>query len=224
MIAEDDANFGMMLKIFLEMQDFQVMLCQNGQQALHALRGQAFDLCVLDVMMPVLDGFALAENLSKTQPETRFVFLTAKALKEDQLRGYQLGASDYLIKPFDPEILLVKIRLLLQKRLAATAPKVFRIGQYVFDPEKRYIVLEGKEQKLSPKESDLLWLLCEKNGGVLTHEEALMKVWGNDDYFTKQSMNVFVTKLRKMLSADPANLIQIENLHAKGFALKVQKK
>ena len=223
LIAEDDTNFGMMLKFFLEINGFQVTLCEDGNLAVHAFRENDFDLCILDVMMPHLDGFTAAENIVKVNKNVPFVFLTAKALKEDQVRGYKLGASDYLIKPFDPEILLLKINVLIKDRKAetSTAPLLFQIGNFRFDYEKRTLTLLEKVEKLSPKEADLLKILCEKQNEILSHEEALIKIWGNDDYFTKQSMNVFITKLRKYLSQDADNEIEIENLHSKGFILKV---
>jgi len=223
LIAEDDENFGMMLRIYLEMNGYKVSLCKNGQLALSAFQTEQFDLCILDVMMPLLDGFTLAEKLVRSQKKTPFVFLTAKSLKEDQINGYKLGASDYLIKPFDPEILLLKLNLILQNSDRTTAVQKFQIGNFVFDYAKRLLTLQGIGQKLSPKEAELLKLLIEKRGEVLTHEEALMKIWKNDDFFTKQSMNVFITKLRKYLHKDIEYNIQIENLHSTGFVLSCHK-
>jgi two-component system, OmpR family, response regulator len=221
LIAEDDANFGMMLKIFLEMNGFAATLCADGEQAEQAFRENRFDLCILDVMMPHQDGFTVAEAIANSRKDTPFVFLTAKGLKEDQIKGYQLGASDYLVKPFDPEILLLKINVLLRNTgQGAQAKSVYQIGSYAFDSERRTLSLQGAEQRLSPKEAELLKLLCERQNEVLLHEEALLKIWQNDDYFTKQSMNVFITKLRKYLAEDPAYRIEIENLHGKGFILK----
>ncbi len=225
LIAEDDANFGMMLKIYLQMHGLQITLCENGPLAVQAFQAQSFDLCILDVMMPHLDGFSVAEVIAKSGSATPFVFLTAKALKEDQIKGYQLGAVDYLIKPFDPEILLFKINVLLQKRGAPDKDnKALQIGNYVFDYEKRNLRLGPHTEKLSPKEAELLKLLGERQGELLLHEEALLKIWQNDDYFTKQSMNVFITKLRKYLAHDPENRIEIANLHGKGFVLGVEKR
>lgn len=226
LLAEDDVNFGMMLKFFLEMNGFQIMLCENGNLAVEAIRDNDFDLCILDVMMPYLDGFTVAETIVKRQKNVPFVFLTAKTFKEDQIKGYKLGASDYLIKPFDPEILLLKINVLLNKKEASSGQKsitFFQIGSFEFDYEKRLLSLGAKVEKLSPKESELLKLLCEKQGEILSHEEALIKIWKNDDYFTKQSMNVFITKLRKYLAQDADYQIEIENLHSKGFLLKTSK-
>ncbi len=225
LLAEDDANFGMMLKIFLEMNGFTVTLCADGEQAVRAFRQGNYDLCILDVMMPQADGFSVAETIVGSRKNTPFVFLTAKSLKEDQIKGYQIGAADYLVKPFDPEILLLKIRALLrQNGTPNPSLGLHQIGNYMFDYERRMLVLQGREQRLSPKEAELLQLLCERREEVLLHEEALLKIWQNDDYFTKQSMNVFITRLRKYLANDPTHHIEIENLHSKGFMLKVNVK
>ncbi|GAB4408703.1 MAG: response regulator transcription factor [Microscillaceae bacterium] len=222
LLAEDDANFGLMLKIFLEMNGFVVTLCENGQQAYEAYQKQSYDLIILDVMMPQMDGYSLAEKLATQAHKPPFVFLTAKALKEDQIRGYELGAADYLIKPFDPEILLLKVKVLLRKAsLPNSQPLFFKLGHLAFDYSKRLLRGPHLNQKLSPKEAELLRLLCEKQNEVLTYEEALLKIWKNDDYFTRQSMNVFITKLRKYLGQDDQIPIEIENLHSKGFMLKV---
>ncbi|NJL11795.1 MAG: response regulator transcription factor [Microscillaceae bacterium] len=221
LLAEDDANFGLMLKIFLEMNGYDVTLCENGQQAYEVFQKQNYDLMILDVMMPQLDGYSLAEKLATQSHKPPFVFLTAKALKKDQIRGYELGAADYLIKPFDPEILLLKVKVLLRKASSPhTQPLFFKLGQLAFDYPKRLLTGPHLSQKLSPKEAELLRLLCEKQNEVLTYEEALLKIWKNDDYFTRQSMNVFITKLRKYLGQDSQNSIEIENLHSKGFVLK----
>lgn len=224
LLAEDDANFGMMLRIFLEMNGFQITLCENGARAVQSFKESEFDLCILDVMMPHLDGFTVAETIADSRKKIPFVFLTAKGLKEDQIKGYQLGASDYLIKPFDPEILLLKINVLLRNnsQLESTN-RIFQIGNYTFDYEHRILALSEQKQKLSPKESELLKLLCDRHEEILSHEEALIKIWKNDDYFTRQSMNVFITRLRKYLSNDPNYNIEIENLHNKGFVLKWSK-
>lgn len=223
LIAEDDANFGMMLKIFLEMNTFQVRLHADGEAAYRAFQQETFDLCIFDVMMPLVDGFTLAEKVVRQGAGIPFVFLTAKALKEDQIRGYKIGASDYLIKPFDPEILLLKLEVLLRRQESEPAQTaVFSIGNFTFDYTRRTLVIGEEQERLSPKEAELLKLLCEKQGQVLPHAEAMLKIWKNDDYFTKQSMNVFISKLRKYLSKDPENQIEIENLHSTGFLLRVK--
>jgi two-component system OmpR family response regulator len=222
LLAEDDTNFGMMLKIFLEMNQYEVTLCDNGEKAWQAFQLQKFDACIFDVMMPILDGFTLGEKVAQTHSQTPFIYLTAKALKDDQIKGYKIGASDYLIKPFDPEILLLKLQVLLQNKAgqASSTSPTFTLGNYTFDTATRALTIGDKHEKLSPKEAELLQLLCEKQGNILTHEEALVKIWHNDDYFTRQSMNVFITKLRRYLSQD--SRISIENLHSKGFVLVVK--
>ena len=224
LIAEDDANFGMMLKIFLEMNGYRVHLCGDGEKAYQAFKENHFDIGIFDVMMPLVDGFALAERISKINKNLPFVFLTAKALKEDQIRGYKIGALDYLIKPFDPEILLLKLNVLLpiSEKTNASDRLSFTIGSFIFDYPKRTLKLDGEVKKLSPKEAELLRLLCEKNGEVLPHTEAMVKIWKNDDYFTKQSMNVFISKLRKYLSKDKSHQIEITNLHSTGFILQIR--
>lgn len=223
LLVEDDANFGLMLKVFLEMNGYQVTLCNDGAAALATLQANAFSLGVFDIMMPVMDGYTLAEKVVKAHPELPFIFLTAKALKEDQIAGYKMGAKDYLLKPFDPEILLLKIQVLLkshEKEALATA--VFTLGNFTFDASKRLLVLGEDAEKLSPKESELLKLLCEREGQLLPHSEAMHKIWKNDDYFTKQSLNVFISKLRKYLSKDTAHRIEIKNLHSSGFLLEIE--
>jgi len=222
LIAEDDSNFGMVLKSYLAINDFEVTLLPTGTEALSYFKRKKYDLCILDVMMPDMDGFTLAEQIKEIDDTIPFMFLTAKSLKQDQIKGYTLGAIDYLIKPFDPEILLLKIQAILGHTFENTSKEVIhQIGNFSFDYELRKLTINGHHQKLSPKESELLQLLCEKKGGVLTREEALLKIWEEDNYFTGQSMNVHITRLRKYLKKDIDNLIAINNLHGKGFLLKI---
>lgn len=222
LIAEDDSSFGMVLQSYLSLNDFEVKLMPTGKEALGQFKKQNFDLCILDVMMPDMDGFTLAESIKRIDSAIPFMFLTARSLKEDQIKGYTLGAIDYLIKPFDPEILLLKIQAILGHTFENThKDAIHEIGNFTFDYEHRRLTLHDKSQKLSPKESDLLQLLCEKKGNVLTREEALLKIWQEDNYFTGQSMNVHITRLRKYLKQDPNQLVEINNLHSKGFILKV---
>ena len=223
LIAEDDPNFGLVLKSFLAINGYEIALAADGNLAYSAFRQGSFDLAIFDVMMPHRDGFTLAEAIQKLKRDVPFVFLTAKALKEDQIRGYRLGALDYLIKPFDPEILLLKIEALLSRTRSQgqSGPQVHRIGSFIFDPQKRQLLLEGVAQKLSPKENELLDLLCQKQGDILPREEALLKIWKEDSYFTAQSMNVYITRLRKYLKQDPSHQVEITNLHGKGFLLEV---
>lgn len=224
LLAEDDPNFGLMLKGFLDLNDYQVTWTKNGHEALIAYQSQTFDLCIFDVMMPNKDGFSLATDLKKMGNTTPILFLTARAMREDKIKGYQLGAIDYLVKPFDPEILILKIQAVLRQTTSEITEKtIFKIGNYRFDYAKRQLILKENTQKLTPKDADLLRLLCEKEGKVLTREEALIKIWKEDNYFTAQSMNVFISKLRKYLAKDPEHHIEIENLHGKGFVLRQDK-
>jgi len=222
LIAEDDSSFGMVLQSYLAINDFEVTLLPTGTEALSHFKKKNFDLCILDVMMPDMDGFTLAEQIKQVDESIPFMFLTAKSLKEDQIKGYTLGAIDYLIKPFDPEILLLKIQAILGHTFENTSKEIIhQIGNFSFDFELRNLSINGQQQKLSPKESELLQMLCEKKGGVLTREEALLKIWEEDNYFTGQSMNVHITRLRKYLKQDTEHHIAINNLHGKGFLLKV---
>jgi len=222
LIAEDDSNFGMVLQSYLSLNDFEVILMPTGQKAIEQFKNDNFDLCILDVMMPDMDGFTLVERLKLNNPAIPFIFLTARSMKADQIRGYKLGAIDYLIKPFDPEILLLKIQAILGHTFDNTSKGMtYEVGDFTFNYDQRKLSLNDTSQKLSPKESDLLRLLCEKQENVLTREEALLKIWKEDNYFTGQSMNVYITKLRKYLKQDPNNQIEIVNLHGKGFILKV---
>ena len=222
LIAEDDSNFGMVLKSYLAINDFEVTLLPTGTEALSYFKRKKYDLCILDVMMPDMDGFTLAEQIKEIDDTIPFMFLTARSLKQDQIKGYTLGAIDYLIKPFDPEILLLKIQAILGHTFENTSKEVIhQIGNFSFDYELRKLTIHDNHQKLSPKESELLQLLCEKKGGVLTREEALLKIWEEDNYFTGQSMNVHITRLRKYLKKDTDNQIAINNLHGKGFLLKI---
>jgi len=190
LIAEDDSNFGMVLKSYLSLNDFRVSLLSTGEEALKQFKNNNFDLCILDVMMPDMDGFTLAEGIKQIDSNTPFMFLTARSMKKDLMEGYRLGAIDYLIKPFDPEILLLKIQAILGYTLDTTYKgTIYEVGNFTFDYEQRKLTLHGVNQKLSPKESELLYLLCEKNGHVLTREEALLKIWKDKKVFkTRQGM------------------------------------
>lgn len=224
LIAEDDTNFGLMLKVFLEVNRFEVTLCENGATALDAIRRKKYDLCILDVMMPQIDGFTVAKSIKQLKPEMPFIFLTAKSLKEDQLLGYELGAADYLIKPFHPEILIIRLNLLLnhKKPKKDLVENNYKIGNFIFDYDRRALTLGDMQEKLSPKEADLLRLLATRIGEVVTHEEILTTIWKSNDFFTKQSLNVFITKLRKYLEKDTDKLISIENIHSKGFLMTIK--
>jgi len=218
-LVEDDQSFGAVLKSYLEINDFEVVWADDGKYAVERFRHGNFDLCILDVMLPNVDGFTIAAQIRKISTSVPFVFLTAKTLREDILKGYGLGADDYITKPFDTEVLLFKIKAILKR--SGNGPTndtpVYEIGSYQFDYRMRQINGLGESRKLSPKEADLLKLLCEHKNNLLSREIALTRIWGEDGYFTARSMDVFITRLRKFLSGDPQ--IEIKNLHGSGFIL-----
>lgn len=223
MIVEDDTNFGMVLKDYLTLHDYDVYLYRDGQQALDKFEPGKFNLCILDVMMPVMDGFTLAEKIKEKDKHVPVIFLTAKAMKTDMVRGFRIGADDYITKPFDSEILLLKIKALLNRSetivKAANEQVEFIIGSFKFNSRLRTIEGFGKTQKLSPKEAALLALLCLYLNDILPREIALRKIWNDDNYFTARSMDVFITKIRKYLKDDPK--VELLNVHGNGYRLVV---
>jgi two-component system, OmpR family, response regulator len=220
LLCEDDANLGMVLKNYLELNDFEVTLERDGRLGLAAFQREHVDLCLLDVMMPHMDGFTLAEEIRDVNPDVPLFFLSAKTMKEDIIQGYKLGADDYITKPFDSEVLLLKIRAILKRNddLNKEADnKEFDLGSYHFHPKLRQLVHNGKTQTLSPKENELLKMLAEHLNDLLPREAALKKIWGSDTYFNGRSMDVYIAKLRKYLRDD--NNIEIVNIHGNGFRL-----
>ncbi len=228
LLVEDDPNFGSVLKDYLELHDYRVTLCVNGRLGWAAFQQGTFDACILDVMMPEKDGFTLARDIKKLREYTPLLFLTAKAQKQDILEGFKLGADDYITKPFDSEVLLCKIKAILKRRVKpdATLPETtteYTIGNYYFNYKLRQLqYARDKPQKLSPKEAELLKMLCDRLNDVLPRDLTLQKLWGDDNYFTTRSMDVFIAKLRKMLRHDPA--VEISNIHGNGFRLVVKEK
>lgn len=220
-LLEDDKSFGEVLKAYLEIHEFEVFWVQDGQEAIDKFDDSKFDFCILDVMLPHIDGFSVAKAIREKSPEIPFIFLTAKTLKEDELRGYELGADDYIKKPFDSEVLIYKIKAIMGRKGIKNASNqhLFDIGKYHFNSMVRELTFEGNEQieKLSPKEAQLLQLLLALNGDVLERQKALNSIWGNDNYFTTRSMDVYITKLRKYLKLD--SRIQIINIHGSGYRL-----
>lgn len=222
LLAEDDRSFGGVLRDYLGLHGFEVTLCENGMEAIEQFRNRSFDLCITDVMMPQKDGFTLATEIRREKPDQPLVFLTARSLKEDIVQGYRLGADDYVVKPFDSEVLLYKIRAVLQRRTNALPVEVrqdFSIGEYVYETATRVLRRGETRHRLSPKEGALLQLLCEHIGDVLPRQKALRQIWSDDNYFTARSMDVYVAKLRKLLRDDPR--VQIENIHATGFRMHI---
>jgi DNA-binding response OmpR family regulator len=226
LLVEDDPNLGMLLQDYLQLKGkFDVVLCVDGEEGLRTFNKQAFDLCILDVMMPKKDGFALGKEIRKTNENIPIIFATAKAMMEDKASAYDLGGDDYITKPFRIEELLLRINALL-KRVSAKETKVtepvqsqFQIGSYTFDYTTQLIQHNGQQQKLSTKEAELLQLLCLKQNAVLTREEALLSIWHDDNYFNGRSMDVFLSKLRKYLKEDPK--VEILNVHGKGYKLLI---
>src|SRR6187399_299191 len=223
LLCEDDQNLGSVLKNYLELSDFDVTLERDGRLGLAAFQREKFDLCLLDVMMPHMDGFTLAEEIRDINPDVPLFFLSAKTMKEDIIQGYKLGADDYITKPFDSEVLLLKIRAILKRNEEINREEVnaeFDLGKYHFNPRLRELIINGKVQTLSPKENELLKMLSEYKNDLLPRETALKKIWGSDTYFNGRSMDVYIAKLRKYLKGDPN--IEIVNIHGNGFRLVVQ--
>jgi len=220
-LVEDDLSFGSVLKSYLELNDYSVDWVDDGKYAVEHFRKGAFDICILDVMLPHVDGFTIADEIRKINSMVPIIFLTAKKLKEDVLKGYGSGGDDYVTKPFDTEILLAKIKAILARRDYQSWTKdIFEIGKFVFNARLRTLTSGDDEKKLSPKESQLLELLALNPNELISREMALKKIWGADDYFTARSMDVYITKLRKFLSEDPK--LNIKNIHGAGFQLVVR--
>ncbi len=226
LLVEDDANFGKVLKNYLELNDYVVELARDGILGLAAFRREKFDLCICDVMMPNLDGFSLAEEIRNIDPDVPLFFLTAKNMKDDILTGYKLGADDYILKPFDSEILLSKIKAILKRNSDAQEKQNehvdYQIGAFHFNSKLRELKLGDTTHVLSPKENDLLKMLADHLNDLLPREQALKRIWGSDTYFNGRSMDVYIAKLRKYLK-DDAN-VEIVNIHGNGFRLLVKEK
>jgi DNA-binding response OmpR family regulator len=223
-LVEDDRNFGSVLKAYLEINEFDVEWENDGGKALARFEGLNCDICVLDVMLPGLDGFSIAREIRKSKPEMPFVFLTAKTLKADILQGFDIGAEDYITKPFDSEVLVAKLKAIINRmnrtNISDRANESYEIGEYTYHATHRLLSKPGFEQKLSPTEGKLLELLCEHKNTLLSRSKALKVIWQNDNYFTARTMDVYITKLRKFLKEDTR--IEIENLHSSGFILWVK--
>ncbi|MBC7720569.1 MAG: response regulator transcription factor [Pedobacter sp.] len=220
LLCEDDTNLGMVLKNYLELNDYEVVLERDGRLGLAAFQREKFDICLLDVMMPHVDGFTLAADIRDVDLDIPLFFLSAKTMKEDLIKGYNLGADDYITKPFDSEVLLLKIKAILKRneeenRIAENIE--FDLGVYHFNPKLRQLIHADSTQTLSPKENDLLKMLAEHKNDLLPRERALKKIWGSDTYFNGRSMDVYIAKLRKYLKDDEK--IEIVNIHGNGFRL-----
>ena len=224
LLVEDDPNLGYLLREYLQMNGFKVTLTTTVAEALKAVEAELFDLAVLDVMLPDGNGFDLAKKIQSDHPKLPFLFLTARSLKVDVLKGFALGAVDYLKKPIDEEELVVRINALVARLKPAQTTKTavtkeLNIGTYVFDPRLQELRLGESTQSLSKRESDLLLMLAQNKNQLVGHKEILVSLWGTNDYFNKKSLNVFVSHLRKYLADDPK--VTINNVHSKGFVLKI---
>lgn len=221
LLCEDDENLGMLLREYLQAKGYDTELCSDGQAGLTAFNNTNFDICILDVMMPVKDGFTLAKEIKQINQEMPIVFLTAKTLKEDVLTGLKIGADDYITKPFSMEELTLRIEAIIRrvqgKRMNENS--IVNIGNYVYDTQKQLLTNNGKSIKLTTKESELLTLLYKHANEILERDYTLKAIWADDNYFNARSMDVYITKLRKILKDD--NRIEIINVHGKGYKLVI---
>lgn len=224
LLAEDDKNLGTILKSYLEAKGFETTLTINGQEAYDSFKEVDYDFCIIDIMMPVKDGFSLAKDIRKENREVPILFLTAKSMQEDKLKGFELGADDYITKPFSMEELLVRMKAILRRvqedKSKRESNNLYKLGNFVFDYNRQLLSIKDKDQKLTSKESELLRLLCINANNVLDRSDALKKIWKDDSYFNARSMDVYITKLRKYLKEDPD--VELMNVHGIGFKLIVK--
>ncbi|MFT4679216.1 MAG: two-component system OmpR family response regulator [Litorivivens sp.] len=219
LLVEDEENFGAVLRNYLELSKFQVDWAVNGKLGYSKFRQQQYDLCVFDVMMPEKDGFELAKDVREINPTIPILFLTARGDKEDQVKGFKIGADDYITKPFDTELLLYKIKAILKRKPSQdNVQEKWEIGEFTFTKKTRMLESARTNRRLTPKESQLFELLCQHQNEVMPRQKALLEIWKNDDYFTTRSMDVYIAKLRKHLSIDGS--IQLENIHGEGYILR----
>ncbi len=219
LLCEDDENLGMLLREYLQTKGFNTDLMPDGEEGLNAFTKEKYDLCVLDVMMPKKDGFALAKDIKAINAEMPIIFLTAKTMKEDIIEGFKLGADDYLSKPFSMEELLFRMEAILRRVKGKKTKEVslYSIGNFGFDTQKQVLSIDGRDIKLTTKESELLTLLAANANNILERNYALKTIWIDDNYFNARSMDVYITKLRKHLKGDPS--VGIINIHGKGYKL-----
>lgn len=223
LLVEDDQNLGYMLQDFLDLEGFKVTWEKNGLTGLNTFKTKPFDLCILDVMLPIKDGFTLAENIQDIKPGTPFLFLTARGLEADRIRGLKLGADDYITKPFSTEELKLRIDIIL-RRLGKESDSInkdlFTIGSIIFDFPNQLLQLHGEERRLTKKEAMVLQMLCQNVNELVRRDQILLNIWGSDDYFMGRSMDVYIAKLRSYLKSDPS--ITIVNIHGTGFKLEIK--
>ncbi len=222
LLAEDDLNLGQLLQTFLKSKGFNVSLAQNGKIAFEKFNNGSFQFCILDVMMPEMDGITLAKEIREIDKKVPILFLTAKSMKEDKLEGFSAGADDYLTKPFAMEELLARINAILRRSetVGTSADDSFSVGKIKYEPEIRLLHLKDEVKKLTTKENQLLHLLVKNQNEILDRQATLRAIWGDDNYFNGRSMDVYIAKLRKLLKEDES--IEILNVHGKGFKLVVK--
>ena len=222
LLVEDDPNLGMILQESLILKGgYDVTLAKDGFEGLKAFSDKKFDICVFDVMMPKMDGFSLAKDIRKTDPDIPIIFSTAKSMLQDKIEGFSLGGDDYITKPFNIEELLLRINALLKRSGKLKSEEedtgIYKIGKYIFNYHLQSLKLDNTETRITSKEAELLRLLCLNKNSILKRDEALIKIWNDDSYFNGRSMDVFLTKLRKHLKEDPN--VEILNIHGKGYKL-----
>lgn len=219
LLAEDDKNLGTILKAYLEAKGYPTVLCVNGEEAWQSFNNQPFDFCILDVMMPIKDGFTVAREIRQVS-KIPIIFLTARSMQDDKMQGFQIGADDYIAKPFSMEELLARIQAIVRRTdfgKSDLPDGLYQIGKYTFDPELQILKAGAIEQKLTSREAMLLKMLCDAENTVLDRGEALREIWNDDNYFNARTMDVYITKLRKYLKEDPN--IKLINVHGVGFKL-----
>ena len=219
LLCEDDENLGMLLRGYLQAKGYNADLFADGESGYKAFLKGKYDICVLDIMMPKKDGFQLAQEIRTINSEVPVIFLTAKALKEDILEGFKIGADDYITKPFSMEELVMRIDAIMRRVKGKKGKEItmYKIGKFTFDTQKQVLIVDDMSTKLTTKESELLSLLCAHVNEILERNFALKTIWIDDNYFNARSMDVYITKLRKHLKADPS--IEIINIHGKGYNL-----
>lgn len=221
LLCEDDESLGMLLREYLEAKGYRPTLCQDGEEGYRYFLQNTYDLCILDVMMPKMDGFTLASKIRELNYDIPFMFLTARNLKDDVREGFELGADDYITKPFTVEELVFRIEAIL-RRVRGKKNKdttIRQIGKFTFNTKKQILILDGVEEKLTTKEAELLTLLSNRQNELLQRDYALKTIWIDDNYFNARSMDVYITKLRKLLKRDPN--VEILNVHGKGYKLVI---
>lgn len=221
LLVEDDPNLGELLKTYLVAKGLKVNRVTDGEKGFKAFREEEYDLCILDVMMPVKDGFSLAKDIRKIDTDTPIIFLTAKSMKQDTIKGFEVGGDDYLTKPFSMEELLLRVNAVLKRtkrgKEEEEKPEQFSVGSIEYDHRKQNLTVDGESRRLTTKENDLLYLLFLNRDDIMERSSALMQVWGDDNYFNGRSMDVYIAKLRKYLKPDDS--VEIINVHGKGFRL-----